>query len=189
MPQRSSQSHPLKEGHSWKARTGYRIFVADRGAVRFDFPHDWIMRFDEDAVKFYDLEPPADTCTLAVSYRRFPAIDWRRLPVADLLRDAVKGDERPVFRRKKIVPVRRDDLVLAWTEFHFTDPREHREARSRFCLAFGENLTFRVCIQCLITLDYWPEDAARLAPVWDEVLRSLELGAVIEDPTRGKTVN
>ncbi len=32
-----------------------------------------------------------------------------------------------------------------------------------------------------ITMDYWPEDGAKFAPVWDEILRSLQLGNVVDD--------
>src|SRR5207249_3004642 len=57
------------------------------------------------------------------------------------------------------------------------------EASSRACLARGAN------IQPLITLDYWLDDAQRVEPVWDEVLRTLQLGQYVKDPTRGRVVN
>ena len=179
----------LKKGHSWKAKPGYKIFVADRGAARFDYPQRWIMKFDSDSIKFYDKQPPADDCTLAFSYRRFPPVDWKQLPVADLLRGVVAGDERPVFHMDEPISVLRDALTLAWMEFRFMDPRERREARSRISLAFAPDHAFGGCLQGLLTLDYWPEDAARLGPIWDEVLHSLELGAYIDDPTQGKIMN
>jgi len=28
----------LRDGHDWSTRSGCKIFVADRGAVRFDYP-------------------------------------------------------------------------------------------------------------------------------------------------------
>ena len=40
----------LKEGHGWKSRPGYSIFVADRGAVRFDFPKTWVMEPERASV-------------------------------------------------------------------------------------------------------------------------------------------
>lgn len=62
------------------------------------------------------------------------------------------------------------------------DEGEHCEARSRLGLARGNDL------QCLITFDFWPEDAERHVPVWDAVLRSLRLGIRVEDPTRGRRI-
>ncbi|MBF2027519.1 MAG: hypothetical protein IGS48_12250 [Oscillatoriales cyanobacterium C42_A2020_001] len=39
--------------------------------------------------------------------------------------------------------------------------------------------------QCLIPFDYWADQADRMTPVWDEVLRTLTLGLYIRDPTTG----
>jgi len=74
----------------------------------------------------------------------------------------------------------RDDLELVWTELRVVDPGERRESRSRLCLARGRGL------QCLFTFDLWPEDAERLTPVWEGVLRSLRLDLKLEDPARGR---
>ena len=42
----------LKKDHLWKAKPGYTIFVADRGAVRFDIPQGWIVEPGPDSTKF-----------------------------------------------------------------------------------------------------------------------------------------
>jgi hypothetical protein len=173
----------LKKNHTWKSRPGHRIFVAGRGAVRFDFPQDWVVIPDADSIKLHDRQPPDDDCRLAVSYIHLPEIDWSGLPISELVRQVVEGDERGIIAQGEMHEVRRPDLELAWTEVTFIDPAEGREARSRICLARGSN------IQPLITFDFWADDAARFAPVWDEVLRSLQLGMYIEDPTRGHTVH
>ena len=65
---------------------------------------------------------------------------------------------------------------MAWTELRVVDPVEHREARSRFCLGRSDN------VHCLVTLDFWPEDEARLDPVWDRVVHSLRPGVWVADP-------
>lgn len=53
----------LKENHGWRATPGYKIFVANQGAVRFDIPVKWVMLPGESgSVCFYDREPPADDC-------------------------------------------------------------------------------------------------------------------------------
>jgi hypothetical protein len=173
------ESLKLKRDHRWRARPGHRIFVADRGAVRFDFPQGWVLRMGERSVCLHDREPPEDDCRLEVSFTRLPPVDWSGMPVEQLLDTAVGSDTREPGGRGQTRVVRRHGLRLAWTELRFADPVEHRPARSRILVGLGNN------VQCLITFDFWETDAARLAPAWDEVVRTLELGIHIEDPTTG----
>ena len=147
--------------------------------MRFDFPDNWVVIPDEDSIKFHDRNPPDDNCRLAVSYIRLAPIDWSGLPLSQLVQTVVEGDERGITHQGEMHETKRSDLELAWTEIYFIDPVEKREARSRICLGRGSN------IQPLITLDYWAENAEKFTPVWNEVLRSLQLGMYVEDPTRG----
>ena len=175
----------LKENHGWRSKPGYQIFVAERGAVRFDFPQGWVIKPEAGPIKLHDREPPDDTCVLQMSlFRTPPGIDWTELPLAPLLAGAMKDDpdDGDVIERGEIQHVKRSDLEYAWRETRHTDPNEHREARSRSCLARGSD------IHVLLTLDFWPEDAERLEPVWNEVLRSLRLGQYVADPTVGPPV-
>jgi hypothetical protein len=175
------QTLQLKDNHTWKAKPGYRIFVADRGVVRFNFPEKWVVKPDKDCIKFHDAEPPDESCVLAFSYLRLPPnIDWRALPLADLLKGSIKGDPRKLRSTGKVNQTPRTDLEVAWLESTFIDPEEKREAISYIALARGFNL------QSLLTFDYWPEDRVRLLPVWQEVLRSVQLGGYIKDPTIGE---
>jgi hypothetical protein len=183
MPDWSEENLKLKKGHGWKAPPGHRIFVADKGAVRFNIPEKWIVEPDSDAIKFYDGKPPDDNCRLACSYLHLPPIDWSGLALTDLIKVATEGDERTLTLSGEIAHQRRGDLELAWGDLSFDDPEEHRQAYTRVCIARGSG------IQTLITLDYWPEDRDRLMPVWNEVVRSLELGRYIEDPTIGDVIN
>jgi hypothetical protein len=169
----------LKRGHHWRARPGHRIFVADRGAVRFDFPQTWVLKMGERSVCLHDREPPDDDCRLEVSHMFLPPADWSGLPVEQLLDTAVGSDTRGIETRGRTYVVRRHGLRLAWTELRFTDPLENRAARSRILVGIGNN------VQCLITFDFWDDDQTRLAPAWDEVVRTLELGVYVEDPTTG----
>src|SRR2546425_5798922 len=125
----------LRWGHGWRARPGCKIFVADRGAVRFDYPQDWILAPDEDSVKLYDKEPPDDGSRLAISYLRLPPVDWSGLPVAALVEAGMQGDERPIDTWGPVRKAQRGDLELAWREVSFLDPVERRKARSRMCIA------------------------------------------------------
>ena len=179
----NKQTLKLKKNHTWTARPGYRIFVADQGAVRFDIPQDWVIIPDSDSIKFHDRQPPDDDCTLAFSYMRLPPIDWSGLPLSQLVQQIVDGDTRGITSQGEMHNLQRPDLEIAWTEVIFIDPTERRQARSRILLGRGSN------IQPLITFDFWEEDASRLSSVWDEVLRSLELGMEIKDATRGHTLH
>lgn len=173
----------LKKQHYWQAPPGHRVFVADRGAVQFNFPQAWVVVPEVDAIHLYDGQPPDDNCRLAVSYLRLPSLDWSGLPLSQLLETMVNGDEREIVEKGKPTQLRRNNLDIAWTEIRFMDPGEGREACCRLCLGRGAN------VQSLITLDFWPEDKQRLEPVWHEVIRSLELGRYIDDPTTGASIN
>ena len=173
----------LHARHKWRAKAGCKIFVADRGAVRFDYPEMWVVIPDEDSIKFHDKPPPDDDSRLAVSYLRLPHIDWSGVALAGLIETAMQGDERPMDTRGPIVETSRDDLQIAWREVGFVDPSENREAKSRLCLARRLNL------QCLITFDFWESDAAWCSQAWDTVLETLELGEYISDPTLGPMVS
>jgi hypothetical protein len=156
--------------------------VADRGAVRFDYPQDWILAPDEDSVKLYDKEPPDDSSQLAISYLRLPPVDWSGLPVAALVEAGMQGDERPIDTWGPIRKAQRGDLELAWREVSFLDPVERRKARSRMCIAR------RSTFQCLITFDFWEADLERCEVAWNTVLETLRLGEFIAEATKGPAI-
>jgi hypothetical protein len=182
MPHWDKEELELKKGHGWKGKSGHKIFVGDRGAIRFDYSEDWVVIPDDDSIKFYDKQPPDDDSCLAVSYMRLPPVDLSGLPVSEMLKVAMQGDTRPIYSTSEIHAVKREDLELAWCELSFIDPAQQRDCRSRICLGRGSG------IQPLITMEFWEDDRARCAPVWDGVLDSLQLGVYIEDPTRGPIV-
>lgn len=170
----------LPEKHGWKARPGYKIFVADRGAVRFDFPEDWVVIPGDDSIKFHDKQPPDDDCTLAMSVMRLPPGDWSGLKLAFLVEKLVEKDSRGATLRGQVHDVHRTDLDLAWAEVEFIDPNEKRPARSRTCLARASN------VQPLITFDFWEDQAPVLGKIWDEILRTLRVAEPILDPRLGQ---
>ncbi|MBI4531136.1 MAG: hypothetical protein HY709_06390 [Candidatus Latescibacteria bacterium] len=182
-PRWDKQTLKLKDTHAWKAPPGYNVFAADRGAVRFNFPHGWVVVPASGCIELYDQQPPNDNCRLAVSYLRLPPIDWSGLPLAQLITTVVEGDHRKALVGGDIINVPRTDVEVAWTEICFMDPQEHRGALSRIAIARGWN------VQALITFDFWVEDTVRFGPVWDEVVRSVELGRYVDDPTRGDVLH
>jgi hypothetical protein len=169
----------LKEDHRWQSKPGYKIFVADRGAVRFDVPHDWHFEPDVKSFKFLDREPPDDDCRLEMSFNRLPQADWSLFPLQHTLKKIVEDEKRDVIETGEIITLKRQTARIVWTELKFIDAGENREAFSRICIGLGSN------VQCLITFDYWADQADRLTPVWDQVLDSLVLGLYIRDPKTG----
>ena len=170
----------LKPNHGWDGPPGYKIFVADRGAVRFNVPGDWVLEPQEKSFKFTDKEPPDDDCCLEVSFNYLPPRDWSLFPLKSALRQAMEEDDRDIIERGEIITVKRQTARIVWMEIKFIDTQtEPREAYSRTCIGLGSN------IQCLITFDYWADQAEQLIPHWDEVIRSLTLGLYISDPRTG----
>ncbi|AFZ13491.1 hypothetical protein Cri9333_2632 [Crinalium epipsammum PCC 9333] len=169
----------LKEDHNWNSEPGTRIFVAGRGAVRFDVPEDWHFEPDEKSFRFLDKKPPNDDCRLEVSFNLLPPGNWAEFPIVPLLRQVLKDETRDAIEQGEIIKLKRQTARIVWTQIKFIDPVEHRPAYSRICIGLGSG------VQCLITFDYWEDDAERLTPVWDTVMKSLVLGLYISDPRTG----
>jgi hypothetical protein len=169
----------LEDDHRWQTNSGNRIFVAGRGAVRFDVPQNWIFEPDTKSFKFFDRKPPNEDCCLEMSFNRLPDADWSLFPLKSTLKTIVEDEKRDVIATGDIITLKRQTARIVWTEIKFIDSQENREAFSRICISLGSN------VQCLITFDYWANQAERLTPVWDEVLRSLTLGLYIRDPKTG----
>ena len=184
---------PLPEKHGWTAREGYNVFVADRGAARLDYPADWLVKPAETSIRFHDREPPDDRCCIEMSYLRLEPIDWSGLRLRDLLKSAC-GAEGRAIGDADVVEAARPDLELVWAEYTTIDPVERRPAAHRMCMARTANallphpnrrdarIVSRPIIQALITAAFWPEDRPWFHPIWDEVLRSLQLGITISSP-------
>ena len=180
----SEEQRGLKKNHGWKARPGNKIFVADRGAVRFDYPGSWLVDPTSDSIHFRDKPEPNDDCLMQVSvwYLR-DDVDWHGLPLQDLIREVRRGDRRGLHAPGPIQYEQRGELEIAWIEHKFVDPVEKREAIDRACLAR------QGIIMPFITMVMWPEHREKFDPVWREVLRTLQLGRYIEDPTKGPVLH
>jgi len=174
----------LKDNHSWQAPKGYKIVVADRGAVSFNIPESWLLVKMEPHLELNDNAPPNDDARLSMSFwQTSPGIDWTGLPLEPLLLQSSQDSDLEILEQSDIHKSPRTDIELIWIERRFIDPVEKREAYTRIALARGFN------VHVLITCDFWVDDAPRLRPIWDETLRSLQLGRHIEDPTKGVTLH
>lgn len=173
----------LKDNHTWRAPDGYKIVVLDRGAVSFNVPHSWVVAKTQP-FEMNDAEPPDDNARLTISFWQLPlGVDWSGLPLIPMLTESVKDSELHILGQSEVTTSARSDLELVWMQQHFMDPKEPREAYTRIALARGWD------VQVLITFDFWVDDARKFTPVWDEVLRSLQLGRHIEDPTKGAVLH
>lgn len=170
----------MRDDHTWRAKEGNQIFVIDRGAVRFEVPREWFFTPVGSTAALYDKAPPDDDARLQVSvFHLPPGVDWGALPLAPMLADALAGHDDPTAVRGPVDYDERDGQETAWLETTFIDKGEQRPARSRTCIAR------RNAVQCLITLDFWEDDAARVLPVWNDVLATLVLDEPVADPTAG----
>ncbi|NET09563.1 MAG: hypothetical protein F6K16_33635 [Symploca sp. SIO2B6] len=169
----------LSDNHRWTSKDGYSVFVAGRGAVRFDVPKAWKFEPGETSFKFTDREPPDDNCRLEASYNHLPDADWRLFPLKVTLKQIMREDSRDVIELGEVMKLPRQTAHIVWGELKFLDRNENREAYSRICVGIGSG------VQCLITFDYWVDDAEAMTPIWDVVLESLTLGLYIRDPRTG----
>ncbi len=176
-PKWNKYTMPMPAGATWQCSPGHKLFIADRGAVRFEFPEGWTHKpGDDGSIGLHDKLPPDDDVALRVSVLRIPPgvpmadLD-RGLPLAGLVRDAVARDTRGVAWDGEVRVVPKPDAQVVWAHLTFTDPVEQRPARSRLCLARARG------VQPLITMDYWDDDAEQHEPVWDNVLRTLWVAA------------
>lgn len=142
--------------------------MAERGAVRFDYPDTWVAVPDETSISFYDREPPDENCRLTVSVMQLGAVGGRAPRLSILLESMLQGEE-PVGTNGPIQEVRVGEIDVAWRELRFIDTALGREARSRTGVARQGTL------QCLLTFDYWADAAERCVWAWATVLETLAL--------------
>ncbi len=174
----------LKANHSWSAPKGYKIFVADRGAVSFNIPEAWFVAKFEPHLEIHDGQPPDDNARISVTFWHLPpGVDWNGLPLAELLEKSMAQTSLEILASSGIISGSRSDLELVWMQHRFIDPVEPREAITRSLTARGWD------VQVLITFDFWADREALSTSVWDELVRSLQLGRNIDDPLKGPVLH
>jgi len=170
----------LKDKHTWKSKPGHSICVLDRGVVRFDYPSHWVVDAQEGAVYLHDRPPSVESCDLGASIFHLPAGHLAEISLDDMLVETL-GKEREPYEQSEIRHILRGDLEIAWLEQKYISADYQRDARFRAALARGPVL-------CLISMNYWANRAAGLTRVWDEVLRTLVMGVMVDDPAHGPVV-
>ena len=202
----------MDDDHSWRCKPGYKIFVADRGAVRFDFPEDWVVVGDAEGIKLHDKPPPDDNCRIQLSvFHLPPVVDWGKLSLAAMLAEALdargqgpdqeaaakvdrlrgkggllaRGREREREEAHEILgrdPI--SHVLRPGLEIVWTEVRWVDPGEQRE--ARTRHLVARANhVQPFITMDFWPEDAPRFTKVWRELVRTLRVGEYVADPRKG----
>jgi hypothetical protein len=143
-----------------------------------EIPQAWPVQVDDDSVKAFDKEPPDEDCVLAVSCHQWPAAG-QKPSVASLVRSSLESDERSFVAIDSVVEETKIDIVLAWGQGRFIDPRFDRDACARLCIAR------RAEVQALLTFDFWASDLTRCDQLWSMFLATLQLGSRVADPLRG----
>jgi len=169
----------LQSGHAWKAEPGCHILLIDSGAVRFDYPTDWIVRSTPKYVFVIDRYPPEDRCLLAVSWRRVP-IRALAMSTAALLDRLAPFETRPADHRGETIRLFRPPLEAAWTETRFIEPLYGDEVCTRMCVARAD------CTQAVFLLDYRPGTESVVDSFWKILLDTLVVGEYLEDPRTGR---
>ncbi len=171
----------LDDNHGWECAEGYQVFVAGRGAVRFEIPQGWLVEPKEKSFKFSNAPEPNDDCAVEVSFNLLPPeFDLKKIPLVGLVKKLAREDSRDVLEVGEVTKLKRQTASIVWTELRFMDHQEEdREAYSRICVGLGSG------VQCLVTCEFWVDQAEQFAPVWDHVLETLVLGLFINDPRTG----
>src|SRR5438034_10691683 len=101
--------------HGWKAAPGCRILVIDGGAVRFDFPREWIVHSGANQVLLIDRHPPNDRSYIGLRWRRLSAAETA-VPLPFLVENSTLAEQRRVIHRGEIVRIFRLPLEVAWVQ-------------------------------------------------------------------------
>ena len=169
----------IQSGHLWKAAPGCRILLIDSGAVRFDYPAEWVVRPTPKYVFVIDRQPPDDRCLLAVSWRRIP-IRALSISTAALLDRLAPLETRPSDHRGNTQHLQRPPLEAAWTETRFIEPVYGNDVCTRMCVARAD------CTQAVLLLDYREGNEAAIDVAWKILLDTLVIGEYIEDIRSGR---
>jgi hypothetical protein len=162
----------LPSGHGWTCKTGNELFVADRGAVAFEFPKGWVVRHDQpDTLTLHDVPPPADQARISLTIFRLPPVEggWEQLPLDQLMLASQKArdDEANIVIQR----VSRTDLELVWAEKSpYPDPESGKSIRCRQIFARARG------VQVLITFDVYADAAEKFSQAWNDLLETLRVG-------------
>lgn len=171
---------PLPPGHGWQCKPGNNLFIADRGAVAFETPAKWVVRYENKTLSIHDQDPPDDQCRISLTIYRLPPVrgGWKKLPLEKMMADVDRMEKKSKKRPPSELHIeRRPDMDLVWADKGtYKDPLNGRPIRCRQILARAR------LVQCLITFEVYDENAEDFRPAWNDLLATLQL-AVPRDIT------
>ena len=168
------QTFQLPHDHGWKAAPGHKVFVANRGDVRFEFPQAFVITHGEDAIKFHDAPPPDDACRISLTIWPLPPEVGLRmmneLHLPDLLRDATRdGIEHIVEKPGPVTHGKRLNYEYGWLQYAWNDEESGRVVQARTLMA----RTARVNL--LITFEFYQDRREDYEPTFDHLMDTLRL--------------
>ena len=179
-PKYNKYTMSLPASHNWKCSPGHRLFVADRGAVRFEFPEAWMHGPEDDgSIGFHDRKPPDDDVSLKVTVIRLPPgasmadLD-RELPLDRMLLASLDRPDRDGACDGVVHRVAKPDAEVIWVEATSRDKEQDRMIRSRMCLSRARG------VQPLITMDCWADMTEQFDPVWDHLMATLWVAVPVD---------
>ena len=187
---------PLPPNHGWRTTNpNHSLFVADRGAVQFEFPREWIIiPSSKGTIMIQDKPYPEENLRFdvgvgqlfredGVPLRRIGvSVDWG-LPIDEAFMSIATKSDDEFLEAGKLRLASGPTFEAAWRQVSFIDKEENRKLISRTCIA-------RATSTCgVITLDFWPEYASKANRVWRLMLATLKIGEYIEDPTLSMKMN
>ena len=164
----------LPHDHGWKAAPGNKVFVANRGDVRFEFPERFVITHGEGAIKLHDAPPPEDACRISVTIWPFPPEVglkmMKELDLSELLRDATaKGEPNRAEKPGPVTAGKRLNYEWAWLQHAWNDKESGRIVRTRTLMA----RTPRVNV--LISFEFYRDREAEFAPTFEHLMATLRL--------------
>ena len=191
---------PLPPNHGWRTTSPKNsLFVADRGAVQFEFPREWIILPPRnDSIMIQDKPYPEENMRFIVSVgqlmmgdgvgegvplrRLGESVEWG-LPIDEAFMASRTKPDDELLEVGKLRLANSPSFEAAWRQVAYIDKEENRKLISRTCIA-------RATSTCgVITLDFWPEYASRANRVWRLMLATLKIGEYIEDHTLSQKMN
>ena len=190
----TSTSINLPANHGWRGKEGHKIFIADRGAFRVDYPADFHVVPQEDkSIALMDA-PTSEKCSvrLKVTLFHLPAMDYSGLPLDGLIRDCVLKDDPEAYREitgkdpesraqydPQIHTGGRDGLEYAWVQGTWIDDETGRPITTRSLFARGHIVR---TTQALCTYDVYTDRAGDFEEFWVTILETMQLGQYYSSP-------
>jgi len=167
----------LDANHVWKASPGCRILIVDSGAVRFDFPSDWIIHSGTKQTVLFDRCPPDQQSFFGLRWRRI-SLQEAAVSLGCLVAHSSVAEVRPIVERGPLIRIFRPPLEVAWIQLKVLEGG--REVCTRLCVARGG------CTQAIIVAEFGSVDELRFFSVWETLMRTLAVGDYIADPLTGR---